>query len=465
MRLIFWAEWLRFRRSRATITILIAYCAVLVLCALWSVHGAQEQRQVNAQEAATRTALIQQAQGGTASGDATADPKRAAMQAFALGRSMAGRAQLPPGPGLTLSLSPYHTLNTRIAVSVESRYADGRRSDTLSNPVLAQYGALDLAAVVALLIPLMAIGWCAGAVQDDRELGIWRMACAQAAHPWQAFHAALAIRAAALWLPAGLACGFAMTIDAGMAAWQGVLWWTLCLAAYTGFWVALCGALARWPISSAASLLTGLILWLLLTYAVPASLETLAAARHPMPSRLAAIVELRRAQQDAEVRMPELLKAWYADHPDAAPRIAGGHTWPVTFLPRFAYQDEQIRPLMRRFDQQRLAQAAFLERWAWLSPPLALLQTSDYLAGISAAHHTAFMDAVDQYEQAWRDFFVPRVMSYRGLAPQDYAHIPLFDVVARPSASAMPAVLGKLLPVTGVLIALLWAARRRIGQL
>lgn len=464
MRLIFWAEWLRFRRSRATITILIVYCAVLALCALWSTHGAQEQRQANAQDATTRNVLIQQARSDTASDDATTDPKRAAMQAFSLGRSMAGRAQLPPGPGLALSLSPYHTLNTRIAVSVESRYADGRRSDTLSNPMLAQYGALDLAAVVALLIPLMAIGWCAGAVQEDRERGIWRTSCAQTARPWQAFHAALAIRAAALWLPAGLACGLAMTSDAGLAAWQGVLWWTLCLAAYTGFWIALCGALARWPISSAASLLTGLIVWLLLTYAVPAGLETLAAARHPMPSRLAAIVELRRAQQDAEVRMPELLKAWYADHPDAASRVASGHTWPVTFLPRFAYQDEQIRPFMRRFDQQRLAQAAFLERWAWLSPPMALLQASDYLAGISAAHHTAFMDAVDHYEQTWRDFFVPRVMSYRGLAPQDYAQIPLFRMVSSLSASAMPVLLGNLLPVTGVLMALLWLARRRMVQ-
>ncbi|MFD4840686.1 DUF3526 domain-containing protein [Achromobacter sp. NPDC058515] len=464
MTLIIWAEWLRFRRSRANMAILIAYCAALALCALWAAHGAWQQRQVNAHEAATRDVLIQQAQGDAASGDAAADPKRAAMQAFTLGRSMAGGAQLPAGPGLALSLSPFHMLNTRIAVSVESRHADGRRSDALSNPVLTQYGALDPAAVAALLMPLVAVGWCAGVLQEDRERGIWRVLCAQAARPWQAFHAALALRAAALWLPAALACGLAMAIDAGVAAWPGVLWWTLCLAGYAAFWVALCGVLAQLPISSAAALLAGLTVWLLLTFAVPASLEMFAAARHPLPSRLASIVELRQAQQDAEVRMPELLKAWYAGHPESAPRVASGHTWPVTFLPRFAYQDARLRPLMRRFDQQRLAQANFLERWTWLSPPMALLQVSDDLAGVSAAHHTAFLDAVDQYEQAWRDFFVPRVMSYRGLAARDYAIIPRFRLVAPFSASAVPALLGKLLLTVGVMLALLWAARRRIGQ-
>lgn len=162
----------------------------------------------------------------------------------------------------------------------------------------------------------------------------------------------------------------------------------------------------------------------------------MAAARHPTPSRLAFIVELRQAQQDAEVRMPELLKARCADHPESAPQISAGHTWQVTYLPRFAYRDELVHPLMRHFEQQRLALAALLERWAWLSPSMAPLQVSHYLAGITAALHTVFLDVVDQYEQPCRNFFVPRVMSYRGLTADDYAHIPRFQGVAPVSGQA-----------------------------
>ncbi|KRC71820.1 hypothetical protein ASE30_13770 [Achromobacter sp. Root83] len=461
MRLIVWAEWLRFRRSRANMAILAAYSVILALSAIWATLGAQQHRQDQVRQAAASDALIQQAQHAAAKPGATPDHKSAAMQAFTLGRSMAGLAQLPTAPGLALSLSRYDTLNTRVAVSVESRHADGRRSDALSNPALGQYGAFDLAVVVTLLLPLVAIGWCAGTVQEDREQGVWRAVCAQAARPWMAFHAALAIRATALILPPALACGLSMALDAGAAAWPAMVWWTLCLAAYAIFWIALCGLLARFPVSSAAALLIALTTWLLLTYAVPASLESLAAARHPMPSRLASIVDLRRAQQNAEVRMPELLAGWYGRHPESAPLISHGHTWPVTFLPRFEHQDQQLRPLMRSFDQQRLAQGAFLERWIWLAPPVALLGMADHLAGISVARHAAFMDDVDRYEQEWREFFVPRVMSYRGLSEDDFSRIPRFQTAEPTTPDAAWLLLRNLLLVDIALIVLLLAGTRQ----
>lgn len=465
--LAFWAEWLRFRRNPANVAILLAYCATLALCAAWSAHSAQHQHLANDEVVATSAALIQQAKEGGASLDAATDPKRAAMHAFSLGRSLAGPAQLLPGPGLALSLSPHQIMNTRVAVSVESRHADGRRSDSLSNPMLAKYRALDLAAVVALLMPLVAIGLCAGSVQEDRERGTWRVLCAQAARPWQPWHAALALRAAVLWLPAALTCSVAIISSAGEGtqAVSGVIWWALCLAVYAGFWIALCGVLAQLPVSSAAAMLTSLTLWLLLTFAVPAALQAVASTRYPMPSRLASIVDLRQAQQEAEVRMPELLTTWYADHPHSAPLFIGQHTWPITFLPRFEYQDQLTRQSIRRFDERRLIQSQFMEGWAWVSPPMALLQVADHLAGISAAHYTSFLDSVDRYEQTWREFFVPRIMSYRGLSADDYAHIPRFNRAVLTSVEAVTLLFGKLLFPTFVIMVLLFILRRRIARL
>lgn len=465
MSLALWAEWLRFRRSRANVIIVATYCAVLILSGLWSAHGAQQHRHGYAQEEATRDALISNARNDAQPSGGEASLKAAAMQAFVLGRSKAGLAQLQALPGLALSLSPYSTLNTRIAVSVESRYADGRRSDALTNPVLDQIGAMDLAAIVILLMPLAAIGLCAGVVQEDRERGTWRMVISQSARPGRPFAVSLGIRTAALFIPAAVACGLAMVLDAGSAAWPAVAWWSLCLGAYACFWVAVCGLIALFPISSAASVLLSLTVWLLLTFAVPAGLESIAAARDPIPSRLVAVVQLREAQQDAEVRMPELLDAWYARHPDWPPLHIGDHTWPVTFLPRFEHQDEQLRPLMRKFDQQRLAQAGYLERRAWLAPPMSLLLIADHLAGISALRYATFVSDVDRYEQAWRSFFVPRVMSYRGLSVDDYQHIPRFDAGTPCGVNAALPMIGGIVLSAGMLWALLllcWprAARR-----
>ncbi|OZI51983.1 DUF3526 domain-containing protein [Bordetella genomosp. 5] len=466
MRLILWAEWLRFRRSRANLAITFSYCLVLAVCALWSMQGARDKRLADDREIAAQHAVIEQARASHPAGgaDAPVDPGRAALQAFNLGRSTAGLAQLPPGPGLALSLSPYGTLPTRIAVSVESRQADGRRSDALSNPMLAQYRALDLGAVLALLLPLVAIGLCAGAFQEDRERGIWRTTLAQTVRPWRPPYAALGIRALVLWLPAALTCSVAIAASASAGAASAAAWWALCLAAYAGFWVALCGALAALAISSGAALLTALAGWLLLTFVVPAGLQTAAGARHPMPSRLAFIVELRQAQQEAEVRMPALTKRWYANHPESAPLFTGRHTWPVTFLPRFEHQDSLIHPALRRFDRQRLAQTEFVQRWAWLSPPLALLQVSDDLAGIGAGQHSAFLDAVDTYEATWRGFFVPRIMSYRGLSSADYARIPSFEAAQRAPSHAVAWLAVQLLVAAAALTTLLHLLRKRLGR-
>jgi ABC-2 type transport system permease protein len=94
----------------------------------------------------------------------------------------------------------------------------------------------------------------------------------------------------------------------------------------------------------------------------------------PMPSRLAAIVELRAVQQDAEERESERLDTWYASQPEHQPEPSAAPsqpTWPITFMPRFEHQEQHMRSTMRGFGQARSAQAASIEANAWLSPPLA----------------------------------------------------------------------------------------------
>jgi ABC-2 type transport system permease protein len=96
----------------------------------------------------------------------------------------------------------------------------------------------------------------------------------------------------------------------------------------------------------------------------------------------------------------------------------------VSFLPRYLQQDLDIRPLMEDFDHARAQRFVELERWAWLSPNLALAMLADRLAGIDAPRYLHHVQQVNAYEDAWRNFFVPRVMSYRGLTADDFDHLP-----------------------------------------
>jgi ABC-2 type transport system permease protein len=291
--------------------------------------------------------------------------------------------------------------------------------------LLEDLGPPDFATLVALLLPLAILGLCYGLVQEDREQGRWRLVIAQCPQPWRVFAIALAIRAAMACAVAAGASLIGFALDSGSTLHAAVIW-IATLAAFVVCWTALAGLFCLLPVSSGAAALGMVGAWLLATFAVPAALAGMADREAPMPSRLMAIAELRATQQEAEVHMDDHLAAWYAAHPADRP-VRSNHTWPVSFLPRYLAQDLEVRPLMAAFDETRARRFALLERWSWLSPGLALAMTADRLAGIDAPRHARHVNAVNSYEDAWRAYFVPRIMSYRGLTSEHYDKLPVFQ--------------------------------------
>ncbi len=411
--------------------VVLAFSLLLLASAVWSGIEARGYRA----EVAVRHAHWEQAfdKAKAAAPErpaaSTAEASRAVSAAYALGRGDLAATRLPATGALVLGLQQYQALPTAVLATVDSRHTDGRVTGPLGNPLLAETGLPGFPAIVVLLVPLAALALSAGMVQEDRERGVWRLVCAQCnVGLGTVFSAALAIRWAVVFAVAALcsACAFALDPGAAIAPLGA---WLLGLALFTAFWVLAGGLLSLLPVSAGAALTAALGLWLALTFAVPAALAWRAERAAPMPSRLAAIVELRAVQQDTEERDTELLHAWYDRHPDdrPAPGLAPSRpAFPVTFVPRYENLDARMRPLMRRFDHARAAQAASIEEAAWLSPSLALMLWADRLAGIDAARYSRYIDAVDRFEDRWRAFFVPRIMSYRGVSAAELSQLPVF---------------------------------------
>lgn len=425
-------EWGRFCARPVSRHVVLALGLLLLFSAAWSGFAARTYRADVAAQAAQWAQARDTAAATLPARPASnrAEAVKAVSATHALGRGELPATRLPATGALVLGIQQYQVLPTAVRATVESRYTDGRVTGPLTNPLLAQTGLPGFPAIVVLLVPLAVLALTAGMVQEEREQGTWRLICAQSsAGPGTVFAAALVIRWAAVFGLAAAAsiCAFALD-PAAAAAPLGL--WLLGLAAFTAFWVLAGGLLSMLPVSAGAALTAGLGLWLALTFAVPAVLIWKAERAAPMPSRLAAIVEMRAVQQEAEEREGELLNAWYANHPDdrPAPGLAPARpTWPVTFMPRFEEQERRLRPLMHSFDQARADQAASVEGGAWLSPPLALVLLADRLAGVDAARYARYTDAVDRFEDRWRAFLTPRIMSYRGLAGSEMAQLPAFD--------------------------------------
>ena len=411
------AEWLRFIRNPVNLWVVAVYFALLAASAVWSGLAASEFR---------AKALQPQHQAGNS-------PVRAEMHdAPVIGKGDTAKpadsatARLPALGGLALSVRQMDLLGSELRISTRSRYTEGRNSDQLFNPLLRELGLLDFAGVLALLLPLTVIALTYGLVQEDRERGVWRLVCAQMPHPARLVFAALVVRLVMVLMPATAASLLAFMLDSGSTLYAATHWLVF-VSVFAGVWVTISGLFLLLPVSSGAAAVGLLGVWLVTTFAVPAGLSWAVNGMQPMPSRLAAIVDIRRVQAQTSKQQAELLSAWYQAHPEVAPlkepprEIAG--------LPANLELDSKVRPLMYRFDEVRKAHFEFMERWSALSPALAAVLTADRLAGIDAPRYAEYIHAVNQFEDRWRAFFVPGIMGRQDMSASDYEQLPVLKLL------------------------------------
>lgn len=444
-RLLLRAEWRRFIGQRLNLWTAAALMLALSACAVWSGYDARAIRQRLAHEQAAASQAEQDARDKVSQQEASGAPdgKKAAGDAFQFASRQSPPAILAPLGGLVLSARSFGRLDTTQHVTLESRRTDARRSEPIINPLLEQFGLPDFSMVVALLLPLAVIGLCFGLVQEERERGTWRLILAQAVHPGHLLAIALLLRWTVIVAVAAVASLLAFAIDPG-ATWSAYFWWMLLLALYAGAWIGLCGWISASRLTSTAAALAAIGIWLATMFVVPALVSWHLDRQQPMPSRLEEIVHVREAQQSAEVRMEALLAAWYLAHPADRAESVTKHDWPVSFLPRYLEQEALIRPRLAAFDSVRANRFATFERRTLLSPAMALITAADRLAGSDMPRYAEYAAAVDRFEDVWRGFFVPRIMSYRGLSSDDFARIPRFEAKLRSDApiSALCSLLG-----------------------
>lgn len=445
-RLLLRAEWRRFIGQRLNLWTAAALMLALSACAVWSGYDARTIRQRLLHEQAVASQAEQDARNQVSQQEAsgTADGKKAAGDTFQFASRQSPPAILAPLGGLVLSARSFGRLGTTQHVTLESRRTDARRSEPIINPLLEQFGLPDFSMVVALLLPLAVIGLCFGLVQEERERGTWRLILAQAVRPGRLLAIALLIRWAVIVAVAAGASLLAFAIDSG-AMWSAYSWWMLLVALYASAWIGLCGWISGSSrLTSTAAALAAIGIWLATMFVVPALVSWHLDRQQPMPSRLQEIVHVREAQQDAEVRMEALLAAWYSAHPDDRPEGMTKHDWPISFLPRYLEQEALIRPRIAALSAVRADRFATFERRALLSPAMALITAADRLAGSDMPRYAEYATAVDRFEDVWRGFFVPKIMSYRGLSSIDFVRIPRFEAELRSDApiSALCSLLG-----------------------
>lgn len=416
------AEASKFVRQSLTWLCLGALLLVLMFTSISAGLDARAWRAAAAQDAPLHA---QRLDAVMASVRKTATPGPAlATATYQAGRSELGSTRMPVKEGLVLGVQRLQALPSALKVSLDNTHVDAREPGPIKNPLLSLSGLPGIPAMTALLLPLTALILCSGLLQEEREQGRLSLLRVQASQGlWGLMCAALGWRFIALWMVASVSALPAFALDPGSSA-SAAMGWLALLAVFTLVWVVIGGLLSCAPISSAASMLAALGIWLALTFVAPAAIVQGAQMHSPMPSRLSSIVKIREAQQDSEAHEQELAQHWYASHPDIPAHLPA--VWPASFVVRALEQEHALRAELKSFEYARQAQSAFVDHWSWLSPGLILVLAGERLAGVDVRSHLAYMHQVDSFRDRWREFLVPRVMDREGLIAEGWSDLPSF---------------------------------------
>ena len=472
MMLLLHAEWLRFLRNKINIIILVFAFVIFSASAIWSALGANEYR-IHADEKQLEWMQYPENEKRFIQEDALAKNEEsavAARRAFELGRTNTPHALKPALGGLALGIQQFINLPSDVRVSILSHHIEGRKSDgdIISNPLLQGVGLPDLSVVLALLLPLCIIGLSYGLVQEAREQGIWRTICAQHNAPWKILAVALLVRFIAIVTVVVFALALAFFIDIGSSTTAYTLF--LCfLFIYCFIWILLVGIINLFRITSAASALSLLSLWLFLTYVIPSGLSFSTQMFEPSPSQIQALIDLRNVTIESEEETDTLIREWYAMNPHNIPKSFNPYeyrleTFYISFIPRYIKQDAVIAAQMNAIDHIRGKREAILESWAWVSPGLALVLSANKLSGGSATQHALYINDVNSFEKQWKDFLIPKIMNARGLRIEDLHTLPAFNATVYEEIESVIMLLAGQFVVAIALFILFFTYKRMLGR-
>lgn len=311
-------------------------------------------------------------------------------------------------------------------LKVRMHALQGQLYDTdLGNPLLASFGHFDLAFVIVVLAPLVAIAVSHNVRSAEVESGTWDLLRSQPIQVGWLLVLKYALRALVVWIPL-------LVLQVVATMWLRLpldgLWGLVALStlAYVAVWVAVAVAIDQGRRSSDFNVLALLGVWVIWTALGPALVNVMASARFPMPEALESTVLQRQGFHGAwDEPLPEVMEAFYRRYPE----------WRSVPIPRDRYSNGWYYAMHQRGDDMARAAAtqyrARLEerdRWvgraSWLIPPAAFQRLLSRVARTDVRSYLAYLDSVAVYHEQLKRHFFPVVFGEKTVGDVDWTTAP-----------------------------------------
>lgn len=313
----------------------------------------------------------------------------------------------------------------------------------LSNPVQLLFGSFDLAFVCIYLLPLLVLAFSYNILSSEKESGVLRLTMAQpvSLYPWLV--GKLLLRFIVLTGIISVSILFSLSVfgidvigNIGAIARLMTI-----VMAYVFFWFSVSFFINLLGNSSGSNAVSLVAIWMVLVLLVPSIISQTANAFYPVPSRTIMIHEFREEKALASKRADEILKSFYREHPELAPKDSTEKNPYRWWLGNFAANEvihKSVQPIMESYSQALDKQQSWVNQWAFLSPAILLLNGLNDLAGTSPAHYTDFRSQVIAFSDTWHAYFRTRMFRNEKMDSKDFETLPRYTY----SSTAVPSQYG-----------------------
>lgn len=343
-------------------------------------------------------------------------------------------AELPAGPLLGLAtgsteLRATHHLIKSVPLAQLMRI--GEPAERV-NPAALAAGRFDLLAFVMYLCPLALTVLLFDAVARERETGLAPLIAALGPTKRELLLARAITRGGIVLVLASI-MSFIGLILVGALFTSAALWWTIGVSAYLWFWTSLLVLIASTGLGLIGTAAINVSIWVALLLLSPGMVERSLRPSGLLEPRALADANVRAVVRDATqsdaakaaARQQVAETYWNVDL-NTAPACAKRESVLVDYVER-RLSDETYAAAMHAGAAREAVYDKRLDRWGWLSPPLAFRRSMEAIAGVDPARQRAFESQVIGFHATWRNRVTDAFLACQKLDRQAFEQAPKFE--------------------------------------
>ena len=301
----------------------------------------------------------------------------------------------------------------------------------IQNPVQIYHGVMDLAFIIAFILPLLIIGYMYNIRSDEEEQNRMGWILSSGITMKSFLVSRLAIRFLIflgifqiLYFMANMGSGFIWGWEGLPMAWLTTAWQ---ISLYFLFWALICGLVNLNKSNSISQALTLCSVWVVLCLIIPGIIQYSVNRKYPLPNRLEMISAGREASIEASQAASKMMNAFMQDHPELSKDTSNMDDFTKRLFATQLLVEEKVNPILASFDIALENQYKSIAQKVYFSPVLTAYDLLAQTGRNDFETQRDFYRQISAFHEEWKDFFNYYLSGSGTFDAKVYDQLPQFE--------------------------------------